>query len=529
MDHRPINPDTLFHLVPKNLFAKGALYQKDNNRYASQSGDGQLGLEVGFHVPANLYSCGIITLGTHGDLMLTSRWDSFLFVTGLRLLTIPPFSTARDVIVRIHAAFEYDTESHLIFLVDLSGPAAGSPVRLGEHSDFGNISPPPPITQPKHITYGIEYTVWVASLEFKLVWRTLSGEIGANSNLLAQLALDSYKRFKARRKRARSPDCPTEPETQGFDSRDNAPLRPAKMPRLDDVVELRQELTGADKSAFGLIYQTVDMHTGRVVVLKKVASTCDVGSLPHVRVAATADFTFHPSEPLTIGNRNTSSDASAATDSRLWIQRSSFLFATAPWKVSGHCSRTQKRERVCTKHYLSRCLSALDYPHHKKFIHRDIKPDNIFFSHLPGINQFLFQLADFGLGLSHPSADYTAGYCTYFAPESVPEASGIDEPQSHKSDIRSLAATLLAWLGRFPPPQISTDPDQQALSNFHAVLSEAEVCHVIKAMAKKHPDERPIAAQLLIRFFDGRGLTPRLQPALAINPLAGQGPFGRGP
>ncbi|KAL8354129.1 hypothetical protein RB601_003808 [Gaeumannomyces tritici] len=400
MDHRPINPDTLFHLVPKNLFAKGALYQKDNNRYASQSGDGQLGLEVGFHVPANLYSCGIITLGTHGDLMLTS-------------------STARDVIVRIHAAFEYDTESHLIFLVDLSGPAAGSPVRLGEHSDFGNISPPPPITQPKHITYGIEYTVWVASLEFKLVWRTLSGEIGANSNLLAQLALDSYKRFKARRKRARSPDCPTEPETQGFDSRDNAPLRPAKMPRLDDVVELRQELTGADKSAFGLIYQT--------------------------------------------------------------------------------------------------------------FIHRDIKPDNIFFSHLPGINQFLFQLADFGLGLSHPSADYTAGYCTYFAPESVPEASGIDEPQSHKSDIRSLAATLLAWLGRFPPPQISTDPDQQALSNFHAVLSEAEVCHVIKAMAKKHPDERPIAAQLLIRFFDGRGLTPRLQPALAINPLAGQGPFGRGP
>ncbi|KAL8346510.1 hypothetical protein RB598_000418 [Gaeumannomyces tritici] len=474
MDHRPINPDTLFHLVPKNLFAKGALYQKDNNRYASQSGDGQLGLEVGFHVPANLYSCGIITLGTHGDLMLTSRWDSFLFVTGLRLLTIPPFSTARDVIVRIHAAFEYDTESHLIFLVDLSGPAAGSPVRLGEHSDFGNISPPPPITQPKHITYGIEYTVWVASLEFKLVWRTLSGEIGANSNLLAQLALDSYKRFKARRKRARSPDCPTEPETQEFDSQDSTPLRSTKKPRLDDVVELHQELTGADESAFGVIYQTVDMHTGRVVVLKKVASTCD-GQIPR------------------------------------------------PIRVSSLKREAQMLEKM------DHMLSALDYLHHKKFIHRNIKPDNIFFSHLPGINQFLFQLADFGLGLSHPSADYTAGYCTYFAPESVPEVSGIDEPQSHKSDIWSLAATLLAWLGRFPPPQISTDPYQQALSNFHAVLSEAEVCHVIKAMAKKHPDERPIAAQLLIRFFDGRGLTPRLQPLLAINPLAGQGAFGRGP
>ncbi|EJT79281.1 STE protein kinase [Gaeumannomyces tritici R3-111a-1] len=526
MDHRPINPDTLFHLVPKNLFAKGALYQKDNNRYASQSGDGQLGLEVGFHVPANLYSCGIITLGTHGDLMLTSRWDSFLFVTGLRLLTIPPFSTARDVIVRIHAAFEYDTESHLIFLVDLSGPAAGSPVRLGEHSDFGNISPPPPITQPKHITYGIEYTVWVASLEFKLVWRTLSGEIGANSNLLAQLALDSYKRFKARRKRARSPDCPTEPETQEFDSQDSTPLRSTKKPRLDDVVELHQELTGADESAFGVIYQTVDMHTGRVVVLKKVASTCDVGSLPHVRVAATADFTFHPSEPLTIGNRNTSSNCLGCHG--LETMDPEIFLPFCDGSLEGLLPNPEARAGVY-KALSQQMLSALDYLHHKKFIHRNIKPDNIFFSHLPGINQFLFQLADFGLGLSHPSADYTAGYCTYFAPESVPEVSGIDEPQSHKSDIWSLAATLLAWLGRFPPPQISTDPYQQALSNFHAVLSEAEVCHVIKAMAKKHPDERPIAAQLLIRFFDGRGLTPRLQPLLAINPLAGQGAFGRGP
>src|SRR3569833_2440059 len=79
---RPTNPKTLFHLVPKNELARAALAHPDNARFVSPSAGGDLGLEVGFHVPSPPSGYVITRLGRNADLILkhrTASTDHFAF------------------------------------------------------------------------------------------------------------------------------------------------------------------------------------------------------------------------------------------------------------------------------------------------------------------------------------------------------------------------------------------------------------------------------------------------------------------
>lgn len=156
-------------------------------------------------------------------------------------------------------------------------------------------------------------------------------------------------------------------------------------------------------------------------------------------------------------------------------------------------------------------LEALDCIAWKKIIHRDVKPENILYVSRDG--QYHFQLGDFGLCNRFVDASSVVGSRIYMAPEMF-----LGGKQTHKVDIWSLFVTMLWTLDaegfRRKSNRFVNNADVQK-----AVLSAAlnvDTFSKIQEMAIVNPEERASAAQMLVKHFDGKGLsTPRNQvPAL---------------
>ena len=169
-------------------------------------------------------------------------------------------------------------------------------------------------------------------------------------------------------------------------------------------------------------------------------------------------------------------------------------------------------KRLCFD-VLEQMLGALDYLSTKGLIHRDVKPENILYTHR-GQHHYRFQLADFGLARSQSVANSLAGTLQYLAPEFQPRLSNIYADQSHKSDIWSLFGTIVAFESRFEryPPRT-----QDYVVLWNALRAQRKAFPNFESMANLHPDHRPSAAQLLVLAFEGRGLTT---PRSVIPPLA---------
>ncbi len=154
---------------------------------------------------------------------------------------------------------------------------------------------------------------------------------------------------------------------------------------------------------------------------------------------------------------------------------------------------------------LRQMLSALDYLASKKLVHRDVKPDNILYSILPGDRGYQFQLADFGLAHHHSLATTVCGTGYYQAPELWPDKSKVYAPQSHKMDVWSLYATMVAIDSGFKYLPRTAD-----YSVVLKALEEKAQGSPLEPMARRHPDRRASAAQMLLYTFSGEGLeTPR--------------------
>ena len=160
-------------------------------------------------------------------------------------------------------------------------------------------------------------------------------------------------------------------------------------------------------------------------------------------------------------------------------------------------------------------LQALDCIAWKGIVHRDVKPENILFILQPD-GQYQFQLGDFGLCNRIVDATTFAGSPLYIAPEMWREGE-----QTNKVDVWSLFVTML-WtlnIGGFR----HSDQFRNYRQVQRAVLSAAsnvDSVSKIREMAIVNPEERASAAQMLVKYFDGAGLsTPQNQvPALTSSP-----------
>lgn len=146
-------------------------------------------------------------------------------------------------------------------------------------------------------------------------------------------------------------------------------------------------------------------------------------------------------------------------------------------------------------------LGALDYLACENLIHRDVKPDNILFKKFG--DDYLFQLADFGLTNHQSQAKTICGTRYYCAPELAPHITGIHANQSPKMDIWSLCATMFAVRSGFTvfPP---------ATNDYSVIVEQIRTNAAntrLEPMARLHPDLRASAAQMLVHLFGGKGMT----------------------
>jgi serine/threonine protein kinase len=134
-------------------------------------------------------------------------------------------------------------------------------------------------------------------------------------------------------------------------------------------------------------------------------------------------------------------------------------------------------------------------------IHRDVKPDNILYTKLG--NDYRFQLADFGLATGQQSGDTCCGTRYYQAPEVVLGT----YPQSPKIDIWSLFVTM-AVTSKTGGVHIPTT--ECGFEEFFSLTRSAVYLPVFRAMGQRSPDLRASAAQMLVKFFGGKGLSTPL-------------------
>ena len=161
-------------------------------------------------------------------------------------------------------------------------------------------------------------------------------------------------------------------------------------------------------------------------------------------------------------------------------------------------------------------LEALDRIAWGGIVHRDVKPENILYLSQPN-GQWQFQLGDFGLCNRIIDATTFAGTCLYMAPEMFQEGY-----QTPKLDVWSFFVTIL-WTLDVEGFRQRSNCFRNHAEVQRAVLSAAsnvDMVSKIREMAIVGPEERASAAQMLVKHFDGVGLsTPRHQvPTLTSSP-----------
>jgi len=157
-------------------------------------------------------------------------------------------------------------------------------------------------------------------------------------------------------------------------------------------------------------------------------------------------------------------------------------------------------------------LQALDHTAYKGIIHRDVKPENILYEPYPG-GRYQFQLTDFGLSNRAIDARTIAGSRLYMAPEMFRETD-----QSSKVDVWSLFVTML-WIFEAEFRERDFRSEKEVWEVVVSAASKGETSK-IQEMAIVDPARRASAAQMLVKCFDGEGLsTPRDQvPSLTSRP-----------
>lgn len=166
-------------------------------------------------------------------------------------------------------------------------------------------------------------------------------------------------------------------------------------------------------------------------------------------------------------------------------------------------------------------LQALDVLACKAIVHRDVKPDNIFYVRRAGA--YHFQLGDFGLSnLARLATTQQSGTPIYMAPEVYSGSSRL----TPKADVWSLFVTLLWTLdhGDFRAGCDLFHSYPEVCESVRALVADERLVH-FRAMAAVLPDHRASAAQMLCANFGGRGLmTPRdlVPPLAALAPPAPQ-------
>ncbi|MCW5801308.1 MAG: protein kinase [Deltaproteobacteria bacterium] len=176
--------------------------------------------------------------------------------------------------------------------------------------------------------------------------------------------------------------------------------------------------------------------------------------------------------------------------------------------------------------------SALTAAHDKGFVHRDLKPDNVYLVEME--NRWPeVKLLDFGLAKLMPEAGMTAPFQTKVGvmlgtPEYMSPEQALGQPVDYRTDIYALGIVMFEILAGQRPFKTLGDPfstlQQHAqepapsIKDLAPALPE-EMVQLVDAMLAKSPDGRPslAAVRTVIKRLRSTALPTRTQAGLEIS------------
>lgn len=156
--------------------------------------------------------------------------------------------------------------------------------------------------------------------------------------------------------------------------------------------------------------------------------------------------------------------------------------------------------------WLEQAAAALHFIHEKGFLHRDLKPTNIFFDEYRDI-----KIGDFGLaatvGLGRNSA---VGTPYYLAPERM-----LQQRYDHKVDVWGLGVVLLELLTLREQPinsMVLENPKAAdvVVQQITAMRFSAKLAALVRSMLQRHPQDRPEPLAILQKLASITASSPHL-------------------
>lgn len=458
-------PSVLFYLIPLNDTAQNVAEDPSNRVFWAQDTEGQNILAVG-HVDSLCPDQGtIVTLGRQGDITI-----------------------ANTMISRHHCSFVVHQESRLVMVIDKS--LSQTTTLVGKTSKDEVLSFEP--GRPRRIALNSDAT-------------TCIGLGGAHKNLVQfgiewapNAAAELKRRIEALRQQ--NPRYPPTPDI----ALSTTTTRPSN-------IRFWKIEPALGRGSFGEVYRAVNFDNGQIMAVKTVkkpAASAEndawkylkreihaLGTLQHEHIVRFLGFQDWDKEEALIFMGLM--DGSLAS-----------LVCNSPGSSCESIAHTA----------LSHTLQAIDFLAANKFVHRDVKPDNILYSRIDG-GELYFRLGDLGFCNITDIAVSNVGTPLYQAPEI-----GTNKTQS-MADVWSLYVTMVwtmdvgGFRGISKTPGIGREEIHDAVAR---IATQNTPVSVLKAMARRDPSQRASAAQMLVKCYGGVGLTTERHHIL---PIADDAPY----
>ncbi|KAI1956311.1 hypothetical protein LOZ58_006388 [Ophidiomyces ophidiicola] len=459
---RPCHPQALFSLVPLGDRAHDVLQHPDNSHLVStftlDSGEQLHGIDIGFHIESSSH-CTLATLGRSG---------ADITVDG-------------SSISRIQCSFEVHNKSGVILLYDRSHSMTT------QISGENTLQFAPERSRRVVLTASMKAILGFGGVRcdlyrFKLMWHKSSMSTEENvGGRLQNLRL------------ARTEDEPTDALSYR--------LTRIHTPKKDEPALKYSKNVVLGEGKFGKVWKAIDLRSGGFIAVKAI-KTPTTGPTDNQWIYIKREIealanAFHPHIVEYIHHQIVDGHMEICT---------ALKDGNLDGLISQNIFQYNASIKIVTDTLLPQILQALDYLAYNSVIHRDVKPANILYTFRE--NKYLFQLTDFGLCNFVSDATSFAGSPFYMAPEVLRNRS---IKQTPKVDVWSLFVTIAFTLN------VNGYRNSQLPSDDKIILAAVKAADTwplerIKDMAIVDPTKRASAAQMLLKLYNGVGLTtPRSQ------------------